>query len=79
MDLSMLDRVTALSNYRRNAAKLREAAKCGHLDLTIWHEGNKIDPASHIDMTCVRDAIEAACDAKIAEYEAELTRHGVTW
>lgn len=78
MLINQIDDAVRLRNYRKNAIKLREASESGHVDLVLWHAGEKIDPASHICIECVRRAIAAECDREIADYERQLTELGIT-
>lgn len=78
MYLEDLDDVIVWRNHRQKYIDLRKGAESGSMgDLTIFHEGNKLNVWSIISADAVRVAIAKECDRLIAEKDKELGALGV--
>lgn len=77
MKLADLDRAAMLRDRRLRTIALRDGAGHGSLAFKVWHCGNATDPFEAIPSAPIRAAMVAACDAAIADLDAELVRLGV--
>jgi len=74
MKLSNLEDVTVLRNYRRNAAKMRDAAMSGSIVVTLSHD---LDPFSFIEAEPIRKVLHDELDRFVKEQERKLSELGV--
>jgi len=77
MRLDQIDFAIEQRNHRKEAIRLRDAARHGGLDITLRYKGDIIDPCSVIDAAFVRESIVQGCDELISDKEKELTNLGV--